>query len=100
MRGVDILFVILVALLVLGGALLRMRQTNGSSRVATWLVLTVLTMTCEFVVAFIVVHVLLFLFAEGAATVGLVISVVVLAATPVVWAVVIARRGRRSTAHG
>ncbi len=100
MDGVGVLLAILLWLVGIGVGLLRMRKTGGRSQIVTWLALTAVTMACEFLVAFIACHALLFTLGTGAATVGLVASVVVLGATPVAWALMVGRWTRHQTAHG
>jgi hypothetical protein len=98
MDKVEILLAILVWLLVVGAALLRVPGGGVRSLIAPWLALTALTLGVEFIVLFIATYGLLTL-GEGAATVGVVVSVVILAATPVVWAVVLRRRARNAAAQ-
>jgi hypothetical protein len=100
MDGVGVLLAILLWLVGIGVGLLRMRQSGGRTHIVTWLALTAVTMSCEFLVAFITCHALLFTLGTGAATVGLVASVVVLGATPVIWAIVLGRRSHHQAAHG
>jgi hypothetical protein len=69
------------------------------SLIAPWLALTALTLAVEFIFLFIATYGLLFSLGEGAATVGVVVSVIVLAATPVVWALVLRRRARNAAAR-
>jgi hypothetical protein len=99
MDKVEILLAILVWLLVVGAALLRVPGGGVRSLIAPWLALTALTLGVEFIVLFIATYGLLFTLGEGAATVGVVVSVVILAATPVVWAVVLRRRARNAAAQ-
>ena len=99
MDSLEILLAILVWLLVVGAALMRVPGGSLRSLIAPWLALTVLTLAVEFIFLFIATYGLLFSLGEGAATVGVVVSVIVLAATPVVWAVVLRRRAHRAAAH-
>ena len=66
----------------------------------TWLVLTILSMGCVCIVAFVASYGLLFAFGVGAAWVGVIAWGVAIAATPVVWALILRRRARRSSPHG
>lgn len=66
---------------------------------ATWSVLTALTVWCVYLVAFVGVHALLFTFGTEAAWVGVVVTTIVLVAAPVAWAVLI-RRQTHHAAHG
>jgi hypothetical protein len=60
--------------------------------VATWLAASAVTMWVGFLIAFVGIHVLLFTIGQTAALIGLLASVVALAAVPIVWAVVLFRR--------
>ncbi len=66
----------------------------------TWLGLSLLTFWCEAIVAFIAVHAVLFTLGQAAGSVALFVSVVVIEATPFVWAFVLIRRARRSQLGG
>ena len=99
MDKVEILLAILVWLLVVGAALMRVPGGGVRSLIAPWLALTALSLAVEFIVLFIATYGLLFAFGTEAATVGVVISVVIFAATPVVWAVVLRRRAQQAAAH-
>jgi hypothetical protein len=98
--SLAVLAVILAWLLILAVALLRVPGVGLGAQVGTWLVLTVLSIGCVFIVAFVVSYGLLFAFGIGAAWVGVIASGVVIAATPVVWALILRRRARRSFPHG
>jgi len=98
--SLGVLLAILAWLFVLGAALLRSPGVGLRAQAGTWLVLTALTMGCVFIVAFVVVHGLLFVLGTGAATVGLVVSVILLEAAPVAWAIVLRRRARRAAVRG
>jgi hypothetical protein len=100
MDSLGVLLAVLVWLVVVGAALMRAPGTGGRSQVGAWLALTAVTMFCEFVVAFVVLHVLLFGLGEAASAVGLVVAFVVLQATPVAWALILRRRSHRVPAHG
>jgi hypothetical protein len=101
MNSVEVLAAILIWLLVVGAALTRVPGGGMRSLVAPWLALTVLTMAVEFIVLVTIGSFLvLFFLGEGAALVGVVVSVVILAATPVAWALVLRRRAHRAAASG
>ena len=65
------------------------------SLVSAWLISSGLAMGVGFVASFIAVHVLLFSFGTEVAFIGLVISVVLLAATPVVVGLLVRRQAHR-----
>jgi hypothetical protein len=67
--------------------------------IATWSVLTALTVWCVYLVAFVGVHALLFTFGTEAAWVGVIVTGVILVATPFAWGLVI-RRQAHHAAHG
>ena len=69
------------------------------SLIAPWLALTLLTMAVEFIVLFIVTYGLLFFISKEAAMVGVVVSVIVLAVTPVAWALALRRRAHNAAAQ-
>jgi len=100
MDSLGVLAAIVAWLLILGVALLRVPGVGLRAQLGTWLVLTVVSMGCVFIVAFVVSYGLLFAFGRGAAAFGVVVAAVVMGATPVVWALILRRRARRSTAHG
>jgi len=104
MDNVEVLAAILIWLLVVGAALSRVPGGGMRSLIAPWLALTLLTMGVEFIALFIFTYGLLFTLGPGAATAGVVISGVILAATPVAWALVLRRRAHSSAtgpaAHG
>lgn len=81
-----------------GGGILRERLVAAAGLVGAWLALTALTLWCVFLVAFVVLHALLFTLGTTAASIGLVASAVLLQATPLAWGIVIARRARASRA--
>ncbi len=66
---------------------------------ATWSVLTALTVWCVYLVAFVGVHALLFAFGTEAAWVGVIVTAIVLVGAPVAWGVLIRRQAHRA-AHG
>ncbi len=100
MDSVEVLVALLIWLLVIGAALLRVPGSSGRSLVAPWLALTLLSMACEFIILFIVTYGLLFTLGTGAATVGVIVSVIIFAATPVAWALALRRRAHSVAAHG
>jgi hypothetical protein len=64
--------------------------------VGTWFILTTLTIWCGAIVAYLVLHGILFTLGQGAASVGLFVTVLLLEVAPFAWAMVILRRARRS----
>ena len=62
--------------------------------VGAWIAISVASVWVGFLVAFVVVHLLLFTLGDGAAFVGLIASAVLLAAMPIWWAFVLFRRSR------
>jgi hypothetical protein len=100
MDNLGISLVVFAWLLVVGAALLRVPGGGIRSLIIPWLVFTMLTLVVEFNVLFIAVNGLLFFLGEGAATIGVVISVIVFGATPIAWAYVLRKRTRGTQAHG
>lgn len=78
----------------------RDRLASRAGLIGSWLGLTVLTIWCGALVAFLALHALLFTLGQGAASVGLFLTVVVLEAVPFFWAIVFLRRSRRSRRDG
>jgi hypothetical protein len=99
MDKVEILLAILVWLLVVGAALLRVPGGGVRSLIAPWLALTALTMTIEFIVLNLAWFGLLFFVGREATAVGMAVSFVIFAATPVVWALILRRRAHNAAAH-
>jgi hypothetical protein len=99
MDSIEVLAAILIWLLVVGAALTRVPGGGVRSLIAPWLALTLLTMAVEFIVLFIATYGLLFFVSKEAAMVGVVISVIILAATPVAWALVLRKRAHEAAAH-
>jgi hypothetical protein len=64
--------------------------------IGTWFLLTTLTIWCGAIVAYLVLHGILFTLGQGAASVGLFVTVLLLEVAPFAWAMVILRRARRS----
>ena len=92
MDSVIALLAVLLWLLLLAVALQQGRPAGAGGRVATWLVLTALTMACGFMAAFVAVHALLFTLGRGAALVGLIASAAILTYVPVACGRVIRHR--------
>jgi hypothetical protein len=65
--------------------------------VGAWLALTTLTIWCVALVAFLLLHATLFSLGQGAASVGLFLTVLALEVTPFAWGMVILHRARRHT---
>jgi membrane protein implicated in regulation of membrane protease activity len=99
MDKVEILLAILVWLLVVGAALLRVPGAGVRSLIAPWLALTALTMVIEFIVLNLAWFGLLFFVSTEATAVGMAVSLVIFAATPVVWALVLRRRAHNAAAR-
>jgi ABC-type transport system involved in Fe-S cluster assembly fused permease/ATPase subunit len=99
MDKVEILLAILVWLLVVGAALMRVPGGGIRSLIAPWLALTVLTMVIEFIVLNLIWFGLLFFVGREATAVGMAVSFVIFAATPVVWALVLRRRAHNAAAQ-
>ena len=99
MDSLEVLAVILIWLLVVGAALMRVPGGGVRSLIAPWLALTALTMAVEFIVLFIATYGLLFAFGREAAMVGVVVSVIILALTPVAWALVLRKRAHNAAAQ-
>jgi hypothetical protein len=100
MDSVEVLGAILIWLLVVGIFMLRAPGGSTRSLIAPWLALTLLSMAVLFIVLFIATYGLLFVFGKEAATVGVILSAIILAATPVVWAVVLHRRAHSAATQG
>ena len=95
---VAVLLLIVLGVLVIGDQVLGARRgdrADGSgSAVLAWLGLTVITLWCGAMVAFVMVNVLYFALGAPAGAGGMAVTAVFLVATPIVWAVVIRRRRR------
>ncbi|HXI45033.1 MAG TPA: hypothetical protein VNH13_01900 [Candidatus Acidoferrales bacterium] len=63
--------------------------------VGIWLAVTAATVWIGFLIAFVGVHILFFTIGSAAALAGLVLSVAILGAVPIVWAFVLFRRRHR-----
>lgn len=68
---------------------------NDLGLVSTWLISSGLAMGLGFVASFVAVHVLLFSFGPEIAMLGLIVSGVLLAVTPIVVALLLRRQARR-----
>ena len=103
MDSVGVQLAILLWLLILGQGLVaarfRGRLAGAGVQLATWLVVTTLVVWVGGTVAFVVVHVLLFTFGNGAAWVGLLVSGACLIAAPIVVAIRLRQRPRPAV-HG
>ncbi len=75
---------------------LRARIGGIVGLVGSWFVLTTLTIWCGAILAFLLLHGLLFTLGQGAASVGLFLTVIGLEIAPFAWGVVMVRRARRS----
>jgi hypothetical protein len=100
MDGLTVLLAVLLWLLLLAVALQQGRPSGASGQVATWLLLTALTLAFGSLVAWFAVYGLLFSLGREAALVGLVVSGVLLALAPLAWGRVIRHRARHTSAHG
>lgn len=74
----------------------RARITAILGLVGSWFVLTTLTIWCGAILAFLLLHGLLFTLGSGAASVGLFLTVILLEIAPFAWGVVMVRRARGS----
>lgn len=92
------------AALVLGVVFLGPLQTHHApgrlTQVATWLLMTTLTIAYGGVLVFVIVHLMLFTWGTGAAAFGLVLSAVLMAVTPVAWWFAVRAVVRRIDPHG
>lgn len=100
MDSLGVLAAIVAWLVILGVALLRIPGVGLRALAGTWLVLTAVSMGCLFVAFFVISYGLLFVFGREAAAAGVVVAAIVLAATPVFWALVLRRRAGRTATHG
>jgi hypothetical protein len=100
MDSVAIIAAILAWLLVIAVALLRVPGSGWRSLVGPWLALSILTMAVEFIVLFLLTYGLLFFVGREAATVGFILSALILAATPLAWGLILRRRAHRAAASG
>lgn len=100
MDDIQIVMGILVWLAVLGVALFLVPGGGGRAQIGTWFVLTTLTIAVEFIVLFIAAYGLLFVLGKEAAGFGVILSFILITATPVFWAVVLRRRSRPTSPQG
>ena len=100
MDKIEVLAAILVWLLVIGAALMRVPGGSMRSLIAPWLALTAVTVAVELIVLNLVLFLLYFAGGSTATWVGIVLSVVIVAATPVAWAVVLRRRAHAAAVRG
>jgi hypothetical protein len=90
MKGMEALWVLLFwAMLLFGAWLFEPRQTHHApgraAQVATWALLSILSLAYGSVLLFVIIHLLLFTLGTGAAAIGLLASLFLLVGTPVVW---------------
>ena len=90
MSGMQALALLLLWVVLLLGAWLvgplkTHREPGRAGQVATWLLLTFMTLVYLSVLIFVVTHVLLFTLGTGAAAIGLLVSLILLLGTPVAW---------------
>jgi hypothetical protein len=105
MNGIEAFWGVLFwAALVLGLMFLGPLQTHHApgrvTQVATWLLLTILSLAYGGLLIFLVVHLLLFTLGTGVAAFGLFLSAVLLLATPVGWWVGVRAVAHRMDTHG
>ena len=105
MDGMEALLGLLIwAVLLVGAWMLGPMQTHHSpgrvALVATWFLVTLLTLAYGSVVIFVVVHLMLFTLGTGAAAIGIVVSGLLLLATPVAWAIAVRSVARHLDAQG
>jgi hypothetical protein len=93
---VGVLLVVLLLLERLAAARGWMGLKAAGVPVLTWLVVTAVALWCEAVLAFVLVHASLFVLGKDAAGVGLVLTVVLLVATPFATALLVRRGTRRA----
>ncbi len=93
----QVLVLIWIVLLVV--ALRWARVTGRGASVASWLGLTAVSWWVEFAVAFLALHAILFSLGREAAIVALIVTVAVMALTPVAWAYRLGHGNRERSAH-
>jgi hypothetical protein len=91
---------VLVLGLLFLGPLQTHRAPGRVTQVATWLLLTILSLAYGGLLVFVVVHVLLFTLGTGVAAFGLLVSAVLLVVTPVVWWFGVRAVAQRLDTHG
>lgn len=92
MDDIFVVAFVLAWLAILAVLLLRTPEHRGRDGFGTWLVLTLLTIGVEVLVLFPANFVVLFIFKEGAATLSVALSALLLLGTPIAWALVLRRR--------
>ena len=105
MNGIEVFWGVLFwAALVLAALFLGPLQTHRApgrvTQVATWLLMTLLTLAYGGLLIFVVVHVLLFTLGPGVAAFGLLVSAVLLTVTPVAWWFGVRALAHRIDTHG
>jgi hypothetical protein len=90
----------LILIVVFLGPMQTHRAPGRLTQVATWLLMTGLTIAYGGLLVFVVVHLLLFTWGTGAAAFGLVCSAILLVATPVAWWFGVRAVVRRIDPHG
>ncbi len=100
MDDIQIVMGVIVWLAVLGLALFLVPGGGGRAQIGTWFILTTLTIAVEFIVLFLVAYGLLFVLGKEAAGVGVILSFLLITATPVIWAVILRRRARHDSVQG
>jgi hypothetical protein len=94
--GVQVAILLAVLFLVerLTASRRRGRTTGAGAPIFTWLIATAVTLWSGGLLAFVVVHALLFTVGSAAAAIAAAVSVILLIAAPFVLAIVIRRRAR------
>ena len=90
MKGLEALWVLLFwAMLLFGAWIFEPRQAHHApgraAQLATWALLTVLTLAYGSVLLFVITNVLLFTLGTGAAAIGLLASLFLVVGTPIAW---------------
>jgi hypothetical protein len=100
MDKVEIVAAILVWLLVVGAFLMRVPGGGVRTLIAPWLALTAVTIVAELIVFNIIWFLLYFAAGDAVAWLGIGLTGVIVAATPVAWALFLRRRLHRSASGG
>ena len=105
MNGIEAFWTVLfwaalVLIVVYLGPLQTHRAPGRLTQLATWLLLTVLTIAYGGLALYVIVSLLLFTLGTGAAAFGLLMSALLLAATPVAWWFGVRAVMRRIDPHG
>ncbi|HSO28707.1 MAG TPA: hypothetical protein VLS28_02280 [Candidatus Sulfomarinibacteraceae bacterium] len=90
----------LILVLLYLGPMQAHRAPGRVTQVATWLLLTILSLAYGGLLVFLVVHLLLFTLGTGVAAFGLFLSAVLLLATPVGWWIGVRAVAHRMDPHG